>query len=405
MKKLLVGFMATMLCFSMTGGIFAASDSKSESKFMDIRSYDAVYKMSEDSDIKLPFIKAFAERAMYDKIIGSSGLSVAAKGIDIQSEMKGIQTIISGETVNITGKLEYANIIANNVTIDGEISKDVVIVAQSVFITDKAKIGGDLLCTAGYIDLKGTVAGNFIASSAETIVSAKVEKDFRVSSTLLEISASTEMKGDIYIETNSALNILDKYPNAVVEKFVEDTNKPVQTKDIKAVVMSGIIAVLSYGILYYIIRKMSKGAMAKYSSKVKAYPTFTILIGFASLFLIPIEMILILVACAFGLGVVLGPLFILYIALVIAVLLLSTFITGVIIFESLSPKLLGNKEGVSNKWLEGLLLIGIFTALYVLTKLPITSGYAVAFVVIVAIGSTVTNMFRKEKVALEVVDK
>ena len=402
MRKLLLCLITTITCFYMTGGIFAAS--KSESNFMDIRSYNSVYKMSEDSDVNLPFIKAFAKKAMYDKGIESSGISVAAEALDITSDIKGMQTIISGDTVNLTGKLEYANIIANNVIIDGEISKDVIIIAGSVFVTDKAKIGGDLICSAGTVEIKGIVTGNVILSSASTKVSAKIGKDFRVTSKELSIAASSELKGSIYIETDSALNILDKYPNAVVKKFTVNDKQVAEKQNLKDLAIKGLIAVLSYAVLYYIIRRLNKNVMTKYSLKTKSYPTFTILMGFASMFLIPIEMILILIGCAFGLGAVLGPILILYIALFIAVLCLSLFITGVIIFESIAPKIIGDKVGTKKAiWIEAALLIGIFAALFILTKLPIVSGYANAFVVLVALGSTITNIFRKSKVvAVEV---
>lgn len=401
MKKLLLSFMMTVLCFSMVGGVFA--ESKSQSNYMDMHSYSTIYKMSEDADIKLPFIKSFTEKAIYDKMVGSSGLSISPKNIEIQNEMKGVQTIISGDTVNITGKLEYANIIANNVIIDGEISKDVLIVAGSVFVTEKAKIGGDFVCMAQTVVLKGILAGNVILSSEEAVVSSNIEKDFRASAENLEISASTAIKGKIYIETNSALNILDKYPDAIVQKYINTESKITKQINLKEVAMSGVLAVLSYMVLYYIIRRMNKNATVKYSTKVKSNPTFTILMGFASIFLIPAEIIIILIACAYGLGAVLGPILIVYIALVIAILFLSTFITGVIIFESILPNLINTKEDTKNSiWLEALILISIFAVLYILTKVPITSGYATAFVTLVALGSVVTNIFKKDKTEVEV---
>lgn len=416
MKKLLISLTLVMGCLSIFGGIFAEEavlltttqnlstikTVKSDSNFMDLRAYEEIYKMSEDTDVGLPFIKAFNKRATYDKLISSSGLSVAAETIDIQSEMKGVQTIISGDTVNITGKLEYANIIAKNVIIDGEISKDVLINAQSIFITDKAKIGGDLICIAGAVDIKGTISGSVILNADSATISGLIGKDFRAKVRNLEISASTNIKREIYIETDSAINILDKYPSAVVKKY-EEIKATKASVNIKEIIMSGLTAILSYTVLYYIIKKMNKNGITKYSNKIKEYPVFTILLGFASLFLIPIEMIIILILCAAGLGAVLGPILILYIALFIAVLFLSTFITGTIIFEMLSPKIIKKSDENNNsKWLEALLLLGIFTVLYVLTKWDITSGYIVSLAIIVSLGSIITNIFRKEKVAVEI---
>lgn len=401
MKKVLMCLVMMIACFSMVGGIFAVS--KSESNFIDIRSYNELYKMSEDSDVNLPFLKMFAKRATYDKIIGNSGISFAADAIDITGELKGMQTILSGDTVNLTGKIEYANIIANNVIIDGEISKDVLIMAQSIFVTDKAKIGGDLICMAGTIELKGTVSGNVILSASDSKVSSKIGKDFRASSNELEVLANSDIKGNIYIETNSALNILDKYPNAVVKKFVDNEKVFMEKQNLRDLAIKGLIAVLSYVVLYYIIKKLNKNVMSKYSLKTKSYPTFTILMGFAGLFLIPIEMVVILIGCAFGLGAVLGPILILYIALFIAVLCLALFITGVIIFECIAPKILKNRDQIKNvKWLEALLLLAIFATLFILKSIPVISGYANAFIILVALGSVVTNIFRKEKVVVEI---
>lgn len=404
MKKLLLCLMMIMTCFSVTGGIFAESYSKSN--LIDIRTYKDVYKMSNDSDVNLPFIKTFEERATYDKLIGSSGLSVAGKGIDIKNELRGVQTIISGDTVTITGKLEYANIIADNVVIEGEISKDVLIMAEGVVVKDTAKIGGDFICTANTIELSGNIAGNVIFSSKAAEVSANIGKDFRAVSESLEISGSTAIKGNIYIETDSALNILGKYPNATIKKYDNAAREITQKQSIKDMATKGILLVLSYGILYYIIKKLNKNVMTKYSNKVKTYPTFTILMGFASLFLIPIGMIITLIGCAFGLGVVLGPLLILWIALTIAVLWLALFITGVIIFESIVPKLIkGKEENKNSKWAEAGILLLVFAVLYTLTKVPGIGSYVNAFTVLAALGSVVTNMFKKEKIAVEVKEK
>ena len=114
-------------------------------------------------------------------------------------------------------------------------------------------------------------------------------------------------------------------------------------------------------------------------------------------------MILTLIGCAFGLGVVLGPLLILWIALTVVVLWLALFITGVIIFECILTKLIKNREENKNsKLTEAGILLLVFAALYTLTKVPGIGSYVNAFTVLVALGSVVTNMFRKEKVVVEV---
>lgn len=378
--------------------------SKSSSNFMDIRSYTEIYKMSEDAGISMPFIKAFNKSATYDKLISSSGLSIAQERLNIEKEMKGVQTIISGDTVNITGNLEYANIIANNVVIDGNISKDVFIMSQSLFLTENAKIGGDLVCVSVDSEIKGQIDGNIILTGDRAVfTNTKINKDFRVKVKNLIMDTNTNINGKIYIETNTALNILDKYPTAVIKKYEEKTTvKPLV--NIKNIITKGLILALSYMALYYIIKTINKNGVTKYSNKVKKHPTFTILAGFVSLFIMPISMFIMLAFCSYGIGLVLGALLIVYLAMFIAVLMLSTFITGTIVFEMISPKLLKEDKQLINKskWLEALLLFATFIIMYILTKTPYISEYAISLYIIVALGSTVTNIFKKEKTIVEI---
>lgn len=409
MKKISMCLIMIIMCFTIVGGVYAgaapgfekAGPTQNYSNFLDIKSYNNIYKMSEDSDIKLPFVKTFAKKAIYDQLVNSSGLSFSIETIDVISEMKGVQTILSGDTVNLTGKMEYANIIANNVIIDGEITNDVIILSKSIFITEKAKIGGDLICVAADIDIKGNILGNVILSSNAAKISAIIGKDFRAASQKLEISASTEIKDNIYIETNSALNILDKYPNADVQKFIS-TEKISAKQNVIKIAKEGLIVVLSYMMLYYIIKKLCKNGITTYTNKVKQYPTFTILIGFAAVFIIPISIIILSVGCAFGLGMILGPILVVYIALIIAILWLALFITGTIIFEMINNKMGNKEENVKSKLLEMTILLLTFTVLYALKNWSITSEFLNSFIILVSIGSVITNVFKKEKTTPEI---
>lgn len=389
MYKKIISVVLIIMCMFSFSNVNAAS----QSNFIDLQAYDKVYTMSEDSDVSLPFIKIFTDKATYDKDITKSGLSIASKGIELNKNIKGVQVIGSNDTVQIAGTLEYAVIFAANVEITGTIEKDVLIFAQSVFITENAKIGGDVVIVANEIDLKGNVAGNFIASATSMTMEGNVEKDFRVSSETLEFGEAT-VGNNIYIETNSELDLSDRYENAVVNKIqasvLSEDEKKEQTLN---TVYKSAIAIALFTLTYVIIKKISPNLFTNISNKVKDNSSYAIIVGVLSLVTIPIVLMLLIILSIFGLSAITMPLLVAYISIVIVTIALAKFITGAVIYELVKDKL-----KVDTKLKEVATLIGIYAGLYILCNIPRIASIMIMATILVSAGIVVTAITKKKQV-------
>lgn len=389
MYKKIISVVLIIMCMFSFSNVNAAS----QSNFIDLQAYDKVYTMSEDSDVSLPFIKIFTDKATYDKDITKSGLSIASKGIELNKNIKGVQVIGSNDTVQVAGTLEYAVIFAANVEITGTIEKDVLIFAQSVFITENAKIGGDVVIVANEIDLKGNVAGNFIASATSMTMEGNVEKDFRVSSETLEFGEATVGK-NIYIETNSELDLSDRYENAVVNKIqtsvLSEDEKKEQTLN---TVYKSAIAIALFTLTYVIIKKISPNLFTNISNKVKDNSSYAIIVGVLSLVTIPIVLMLLIMLSVFGLSAITMPLLVAYISIVIVTIALAKFITGAVIYELVKDKL-----KVDTKLKEVATLIGIYAGLYILCNIPRIASIMIMATILVSAGIVVTAITKKKQV-------
>lgn len=387
MIKKIISIIAILLCFFT----FVNVEANSESNFIDMQTYTSIYKLSEQSDVQLPFVKFFNEKASFDKELDKSGLTIAAKAVEITDEVNGLQTIIASDTVDIKGSMEYAAIFASNVVISGTIEKDIFVFAESIFITDTANILGDIVLMSGTAEMAGTVQGNFIGNTTEFLMKGNVEKDFRLRSESLVFEES-DIKGDIYIETESDLDISEKYQNAVVNKINNNVVNEVEKKNqIANTVISVITAVILFTLLNMLVKKIKPELFTNLANKLKAHSSFAIIGGVLFLITIPAVSILAFISSMVGLGVVTTPLFVVYIAIVVVVIALSKFIVGSTIYE-----LLKEKMKVDNKLKEVGAQLSIFTILYVLCNITYIAWFVTMATVLLSAGIVVTGTIKKQ---------
>lgn len=387
MIKKFVAIFIVLLCFLGITNV----EAKSESNFIDIQSYSNIYKLSEDSEVKLPFIKVFNEKASVDKVLNKSGIIFGAKAVEIVDETNGIQTIVSADTVDIKGRLEYGMILAPNVVISGTVEKDIFILAESVFITETANILGDIIVMANEVEMNGTVKGNFIGNSTEFLMNGNVDKDFRVYSQNITFD-KTDIKGDIYIETDSDLDIATQYKNATVNKIQSNVVTEAERKNqIIETAVSVITAVVLFTLLNMIIRKIKPEMFKNISKKVVEHSSFTVIMGVLLLVTIPIITILTVICSMVGLGVVTTPLFIAYIALVIVTITLAKFIVGSVLYELLKNKI--KADGIIK---EIGLLLGIFAGLHIVCYIPLIAWFATMAIVLFSAGFVMTGMLKRK---------
>lgn len=386
MYKKIVAIFIVLLCFFGITNV----EAKSESNFMDIQAYSNIYKLSEESDVKLPFIKVFDEKASFDKVLNKSGIIFGAKAVEIVDETNGIQTIVSADTVDIKGKVEYGMILASNVVISGTVEKDIFIFAESVFITETANILGDIIVMANEVEMNGTVKGNFIGNSTEFLMNGNVDEDFRVYSQNITFD-KTDIKGDIYIETDSDLDIANQYENATVNKIQSNVVTEAERKSqIIETVVGVITAVILFTLLNMLVRKIKPEMFKNISKKVVEHSSFTVIMGVLLLTTIPLIVLLAVICSLIGLGVVTTPLFVVYIALVVVVIALAKFIVGSVLYELVREKI--KVDGIK----DILLLLAIFAVLHIICYIPYIAWFATMATVLFSAGFVMTGVLKRK---------
>ncbi|MBQ8042915.1 MAG: polymer-forming cytoskeletal protein [Clostridia bacterium] len=346
--------------------------------------YSDIYKLSEQSDIDLPFINVFANAATYDKDVTHSGISIGDTTIDVNEKLEGMQVLVSTDMVTIKGEVENSFIYANNVVIEGKLTGDSIIFAPTVQILEGATVEKDVIIVANNLDLQGIVEGNVIATVSEKAnISGVINQDLRMIVEDLVVENET-IKGDVYIETNADTTALkEKYPNAVVKSLVEETELEV---DWMSIFTKGIITVVIYSVICFLLTRKENNIVEKACKKFKANTTYGLLIAVITLMLVLVLPIILIIMALSGLGLIAWPILISYIALLLLVGTTAMLIVGLAIFDAV-------KEKVSKYKIPAIALI--YIVLYALTQVPVIAGYANMAIMLVALAIVVT-MFTKK---------
>ena len=378
MKKKIVAilfvFVLMLTTFSSAYGI----------ELLNVGIYETAYRLSKDNDINLPFINVFDKSATYDKTVKHSGITFGETTIDVEDKLEGVHAILTDDMVTIKGEIEHGVILANNVVIEGKISDDTIIIAQTVKITEKAIVERDILVIATDLAVLGTVKGNLIAVSTDAKVSGVIEQDLRIVTCTLNLENST-IKGKLEAEVDFEgvkKDILTAYPEAVVALNVKEDN----SVNVVKIVLKGIKTVLVYTFIAAVITKKNKSVATKMSARFMENSTFGILSSAAVLTLAPLLLIVLTFAGVVGLGIIAWPVLIIFTAVILLALVTSQLIVGLFIYEVIKKK--------ASKYRIPALAI-IYTVLFALTQIPVIYSYAIVAISLVALGIVLTYIFKR----------
>ena len=352
--------------------------------------YEDIYKLSEQSDIDLPFLNMFMNAATYDKDVNHSGISFGSTTIDVNEKLEGMHVIISSDMVTIKGEVENSFIYANNVVIEGKLTSDSIIFAPTVQIKENAVIENDVIIIANNLDVAGSVKGNVIATVTEkTNVTGKINGDLRLIAADLKLE-NEQIKGDIYVETSADMTTLkEKYPEATVKSLVEEDIE--QETDWMGIITKGIITVIVYTFVAWLVTRKPNNIVERACEKFKAKTTFGLIASVIALMLALILPILLIVFALTGLGMIAWPILIAYVALLLLVGTTAMLIVGMAIYDAIKGK-------VAKFKIPAIALI--YAVLYTLTQITVVAGYANMAIMLIALAIVLT-MFTKKKEAKE----
>ena len=354
---------------------------------------DTIYKSSEHKDVTLPFINSISGmRVVFDTDITHSGVTMADKEIEVLGHLKGLHVMYNNDSLTIKGKIDYPIIISQNVILEGEITGDAVIWSPNIVIKDGAKIYGDILVSTQSLKIEGNVQGNVIASaSKECVITGTIEKSLRITTKSLNLDNGT-VNGDILVKTDADMqNILEKYPNATIEK--ENLNE--NETDVKSVIITGVVTVVMFTALGYVFVRKDNNIFTKMLEKIKGKSVNVVLSGVAVLLPAILVIALLIIASILGLWMIGVPALVIYIAYIIACSMLAILVVGTLIFEAIKYSVIKKfEENIVIKKLG--LLFAIYLVLYALTVVPFISTYVIMILCTLSTGAITVALFGKK---------
>lgn len=358
-----------------------------------VESLAGTYKASEHDDVELPFINSISGmKVVMDKDVTHSGITMATEEIEILNSLKGLHILYNQDSITIKSKVDYPVIISQNVILEGEITGDAVIYAPNVVIKESAVVRGDLLISTDSLKIEGKVLGSVIASAdKECVITGVVENELRISTASLNLEDG-EVKGKILIKTTADMtNVLEKYPEANIEK-----NESSDTGDnVKNIIITGVVTVVVFTVLAYVIVRKDANIFTTILNRVRGKSVNVVLSGIAVLLPSIILAFLFIMLSLLGLWIIGVPALLVYIAYIVVCVMLSILIIGTVIFEAVKYTVIKKYE--ENIMLKKLgLLFGIFTVLYILTAIPFISKYVIMTLCIISTGLVTTALIWKK---------
>ncbi len=397
LRKNIICLFVLVFSFSIMffNNVFAESIDQSYQNIFDVDTKDSVYKLSEEKDIKIPFIRYATDRIIIDKELSKTGTLFSTNSIEVNSPTKGLQLLYANDSVRVNATMENAIIISgNNVVIDSNVERSAIIFArESITITENATISEDVILASRNVEVNGNIKGSLLGYTDSLSVNGTINGDLRVNANNISIKGNENILGNININTtNSDLtSIKNQYNNAVINVYnLDATNNIFSARNITTAIATCLI----FSLIYILIQKLSKNKLNNtILNKTSSNSLFVILSGTIYLIVIPVVILILLLGILFGFGVIAIPLLIAYSAFTLIVCLLSTLIVGTFMFEYVKSNYIKD----SNIWTDFIGSFCTFLVLYILSRITIISGYVIMALVILAIGITLTCIFKKQK--------
>lgn len=388
MKKILAIVMMAVLMLTSLNVTYAKEG------MFDVGAFETAYRLSKEADIELPFLNFFEKSATYDKAVEHSGISFGSTTIDIDDKMEGMHLILSEDMVTIKGEVEHGIIYGGNIVVEGKITADTILMANTIKILDTAVIEKDVIIVTTDLVMDGLIKGSLIGVATDATINGTIEQDLRMEVTEINLEKST-VKDEVYVRVPSGTdltNIKAKYPNAMlkeIEEFVEEEEvTKLSGEEIAKIALDGLKVVVVYTIVAMLLIKKENGVTTKMTVRFLENSTFGIFasVGMFALSILAIVMLVIL-GCT-GYGVIAWPILIVYLAVLLLSLSACKLVVGLVLYEILKKKVGKYKLPA---------LVGIFAAIFALTKLPYVSAYVVIAINVMSLGVIMTYIFKRNE--------
>ncbi len=323
------------------------------------------------------FVASFKQQNNLVKDVKGSAI-IGGNEVETNSIIDGF-SIIMGNNVTYNGGSDYSAIIGNNLTIEGSF-KDGIVLGNIIDFTNTSVIERDIVILGNDITISGTFNRNVIIYGSDIkLTDTTIGGNIKINAERLNIDENTIINGKLNLNSTIESNISNAASiNDIDYYIVEEGNN----KTFWEMTYSHIYKLVGLFVVFLAFLYFTPSILKKIIEKEDIFK----IMGVGCIFLIIIPIIsFILIMTAFGLS--LG---VLLLTFYLALLYLSTIITGYKVGYYLWDKYISKEKGELLKGMFGI------TIIYLLGLIPYV-GPIVKFVTIIMGLGIVIKLFKKKK--------
>lgn len=315
-------------------------------------------------------------------VVGAVAGDVVAGGgtVTVQGPVSQ-DVIVGGGTVMVLGAVgDDIRVAGGNVTIGGTVAGDVIAMGGTVHILQSATIGGDVVLLGGVMALEGAAAGRVYARGGELTINSAVGGGVDAMVENVTIGSLARITGGV---TYTAPQEMTRAEGAQIEgavAYTPVTERAAEKRDgaggfFAFFSIMAFIKIIGLTILALIILWLFKHLAVEVSEEALARPALNGLLGFATMIVVPIALVLIMMTI---LGLFVGITgFVLYMALLLVAGALTMILAGALLSLMISRTMC-----VNWKWT----LLGA-VVLYLVALIPFVGWFITFIIYFITLGS------------------
>lgn len=318
-----------------------------------------------------------------EKDLYAAGNVVSVNG-DVETNVLGL-----GSNVTITGNVGgTVHAAGGSIVIEGDVGEDLFLAGGNILIAKTATVSGDLYVGGGTVDIEGEIKGNLMIGAGDLIINSKIGGAIVAQVDKVRVGPDAIIMNGIKYKSPKEAEINDA---AQISGSIDYTkregreSKYYHGKGVVAGILSGlyilkiIVALLTGLVFIYFFNKPIKNVVTEGMTNIWE----NLGIGFATLFLTPIVILLLLITViGIHLAGILTLIYILFISLSVVI--------SSIMFGSWVIKMTKHHKEFQVRWQE--LAIGVIL-LAIITLVPFI-GWLIGFAfMLIAYGAIVKLIF------------
>jgi len=324
-----------------------------------------------------------------DMLADVDGDVIAAGGqINIDQSVSG-DILVAGGNISIRARVgDDVRAAGGNITVSGAVGDEAVIGGGNILISPTASIGGRALLGGGNIRIEGKVGKGVKAGGNRVVIDGDITGDVEVFAETVEIGPRATIRGNLLYYSRQEAQIASgaKISGAVTQQqFDVEHGKRERSKTFGPIARLALyVTLMVTGVVLYLLFPIATVGAAQ---TVNTSPWKSLGLGFAMIAATPLIALLLLISFV---GIWLG---LLVLAMYLALWLLG-FLTGVFTVGEWGLRLIGRAQTATKGWRVVSVVVALLV-LWIVRLAPVLGGIAVFALLIFGLGALTLYLWRR----------